>query len=457
MQRGSQTFLPSPSVCRHGPRLLVITACIFAIASLAHPARELYGQEAGAQSDSPTSLSGPLKIVKLLWKSNPGTAASTLSRSILTAVERDAIAELRQSLSVLLAETEAVVAAANESDPRYAASLATQALLDSESSHWEPRLARALDNLGGGEQAELLWRVWMATGPQAAGEYLALALRQPQGSPESAAWKSVMIREALAADRQRTAMLVLEVWSDLDAKQQTATIEPLTVNATSMHLLLTAIESGHVSKDLLNTNQLRKWLASGDAAIASKIESIWGSIRQADDAERQRLVAETLARLQSGARGSAAKGAQVFDRVCSQCHLLHGRGFEVGPNISGNGRGNLQQLVSNVLDPSLVIGEAFQAKTVLTYDGEVISGLVAAENAQFLKLKVQGGKLVEFDKEEDIEQIKTSTKSLMPEGVEGQMTEQELNDLFAYLCLLKPLGSEDNELIPGTPENFVQP
>jgi putative heme-binding domain-containing protein len=135
---------------------------------------------------------------------------------------------------------------------------------------------------------------------------------------------------------------------------------------------------------------------------------------------------------------------------------LHGRGFEVGPNIVGNGRGNLQQLVSNILDPSLVIGEAFQAKTVLTVDGEVATGLVAAENERYLKLRVQGGKILEFRKDE-IEQLKASTQSLMPEGVEAQMTPQELYDLLAYLCLLAPPDAASNELIPGTPEAFVQP
>jgi hypothetical protein len=74
-----------------------------------------------------------------------------------------------------------------------------------------------------------------------------------------------------------------------------------------------------------------------------------------------------------------------------------------------------------------------------------------------LKIKVQGGKVVEFNKEEDIEQVQASSKSLMPEGIEAQLTQQELVDLFAYLSLLKPLGADDNELIPGTPDTLVAP
>ncbi len=72
-----------------------------------------------------------------------------------------------------------------------------------------------------------------------------------------------------------------------------------------------------------------------------------------------------------------------------------------------------------------------------------------------MTLKVPGGKLVELDREEDIEQIKDSDKSLMPDGLEQQMNEQELLDLFAYLSLTKPLTAADNGTIPGTPDKLI--
>ncbi len=192
--------------------------------------------------------------------------------------------------------------------------------------------------------------------------------------------------------------------------------------------------------------------------LVAAIESVWGHIRESDDAERQKLVQQKLQLLRkSDSRGSITRGQQVFTRVCAQCHQLHGQGFEVGPAITNNGRGNLEQLVSNVFDPSLVIGAAFQAKTVLTADGEVVSGLVVADDERFVKLKVQGGKVLEFRKPDDIEQVKASNKSLMPEGLEAQVTDQELIDLFAYLCLTKAPDATDNELISGTPPQLVNP
>ena len=68
-------------------------------------------------------------------------------------------------------------------------------------------------------------------------------------------------------------------------------------------------------------------------------------------------------------------------------------------------------------------------------------------------IKVQGGK-EETIPAEDIEEFKQDKKSLMPEGVENQMTTQELADLFALLTLEGPPTAKDNAKISGTPENL---
>lgn len=405
-----------------------------------------------------TSLAGPLKIVKLLWASNPSNAATTLTRSISTCIARGDLATLREALGPLQQQTQAVLSADDPSDPRYAPALAT-ALLDGSLEQPTITLERALHEVQSMDQRQMLWQLWLLIDAPATQDYFLSQLAGTAGSANPSPderWTNILISSALSGHRNWTSRALIEHWQQLSPAAALAAIEPLTSNAESMGLLLDGIEQGNISRDLINANQLRKWLSSDNVALAARIEAIWGAVRVEDDAARQLLVTQTLQQLSDGAHGSASRGSRVFDRVCSQCHVLHSRGFEVGPNIAQNGRGNLQQLVSNILDPSLVIGEAFQAKTVLTVDGQVVSGLVAAENDRYLSLKVQGGEIVEFDKE-DIEQVKTSSKSLMPEGVESQMQPQELFDLLAYLCLLGPLDSPDNELVPGTPTDFIQP
>ncbi len=425
---------------------LVVTACL--VGKLRSSAQE------DESASPPPNLSGPVKIAGLLWKPNPKSAAATLVRTIEKAFDRGMLPELRDALSPLAPKLSEVVAADSATDPRFGISLAATALLGPHSVDLSPRIRSALGKFREESSRELLLRVWFHTDKKSALDYFVDSLAADEIPTP---WKVIVMREAVASDRSRATHTILSEWPTLSQAAKIAAIEPLTSSADSMAALVDAIRAKRINKDLVNTNQLRKWLASDDLQLKQKITSVWGTIREVDDAERQKLVEETLGHLRSGVTGSAGRGRQIFQRVCSQCHVLHGEGYEVGPNIVNNGRGSLEQLVSNVLDPSLVVGVAFQAKTVLTVDGQIVSGLIAAENDRYLRLKIQGGKTVEFDKQEDIEDVQDSTKSLMPEGVESQMTRQELQDLFAYLCLLGPPDSPDNALIPGTPEGFVVP
>ena len=409
-----------------------------------------FAQEAGEQPSS--NLAGSIKIVKLLWKANPTSAANTLSKSLTVALERDQQSALAESLAPLKELLEQAVA--SESDSRHSVSLAALALIQSSDIHVKNKLRDAIEK-GTSENLDVLIRTWFKVDAENAFNHFAAHLG------DSSKAMPLLTQFALSTDRLRAAELLLQSWSKLPRDQQVTAIEPMTAQAATMLKLVSAVKAGAINKELINTNQLRKWQSSGDTALTAAIESVWGRIRESDNAARQKLVQDRLKLLRgkdsqgTESNGSVARGQLVFNRVCAQCHQLHGLGLEVGPNITNNGRGNLDQLISNILDPSLVIGNAFQARTVLTVDGEVVAGLVVADDDRFLRLKVQGGKVMEFDKSKDIEQVKTSTKSLMPDGLEEQMTEQEFIDLCALLCLVKAPTEADNELIPGTPANLV--
>jgi putative heme-binding domain-containing protein len=150
--------------------------------------------------------------------------------------------------------------------------------------------------------------------------------------------------------------------------------------------------------------------------------------------------------------GDPHAGAAVFKKLCAQCHKIHGEGEEVGPDITLNGRGSYEQLLSNVFDPSLVIGAAYEATTVATRDGRVLTGLIAEESPERIVLRLQGGKL-EAIARSGVEELASSPLSLMPEDLEKQLSERELADLFAFLTLDRPPGDPAARPISGTPRN----
>jgi putative heme-binding domain-containing protein len=244
--------------------------------------------------------------------------------------------------------------------------------------------------------------------------------------------------------------VVLADYPQMEADLQPRAIELLSQRPAWSKQLLEAIGRKMVAANALNVNQVRKLLASKDPEIVKRVKALWGSIREERNPEREKVVAEMRTFLRQN-HGDPIAGGRVFKNVCAQCHRIYGEGQDVGPDITANGRSDFDQLLSNVFDPSLVIGAAYQAVTLATTKGQVIVGLVVEDNANRVVLKLQGGKLETIPRG-DVDEITVSKVSLMPEGLEKQLKPREIADLFAFLCLDKPPSDPAAKKIPGTPK-----
>src|SRR5262249_47214286 len=250
-------------------------------------------------------------------------------------------------------------------------------------------------------------------------------------------------------DDKRVSVTVLDAYESMEPDLQPRAIELLTQRSDWSKQLLKAIGDKKVSSSALNANQIRKLLASKDAEMVKQVKAIWGTVREGRNPEREKVVKDMGSFLRKN-RGDAKAGIVVFRNLCGQCHKIYGEGFDVGPDLTGNGRASFDQLVSNVFDPSLVIGAAYQATTGQTTKGRTLTGLVVEDNARRVVLKVQGGKLETVPRNE-IDEISVSPVSLMPEGIEKQLKPKEIADLFAFLVLDKPPDDPAAKHIPGTP------
>ena len=267
---------------------------------------------------------------------------------------------------------------------------------------------------------------------------------------ESARPLHVAVLTGLArGDDPAIAQAVLDNYPQLAPDAQAAAIELLTRRAAWTRPLLAQIADKRIPQNALNVNHVRKLLALGDPAISKQVASVWGTIREGRDPAREQFVAE-MKKLISTSKGNAKSGAAVFSKVCGQCHKIYGQGQEVGPDITANGRASFDQLLSNVFDPSLVIGAAYQPRTVRTVDARVVTGLLVEDNDQRIVLKLQGGKL-ETIARGDVDAVRVSELSLMPEGLEKQLKAEEIADLFAFILLDKPPDDPQARRIPGSP------
>ena len=253
----------------------------------------------------------------------------------------------------------------------------------------------------------------------------------------------------------RVAQMVLQQYSHFPPALQGRAIEVLTQRTAWSTALLHAVGDGRVPRQALHASQVAKLLASKNTALVELVRRNWGSVRTEKSPLREQVIQEIRIRLER-TRGNAKQGQAEFHKICGQCHRIHGTGQDVGPDITRNGRSSFEQLLSNVLDPNLVIGAAYQARTVVTTDGRVLAGLVVEDNPQRIVLKIQGGKR-EVIPRGDIEELQVSRLSLMPEGVENQLPPQQLANLFAFLTLDRSPFDPEAKLIPGTPATLHAP
>jgi len=213
--------------------------------------------------------------------------------------------------------------------------------------------------------------------------------------------------------------------------------------------LLDAVLANKLPKGVLNANHLRKILESNDREALWAIEKAFGRIREERNPEREKVVAEMTTYFREHI-GNPHRGQTVFRNLCAQCHTIYGEGGAVGPDITANGRASFEQLLSNVFDPSLVIGPAYQVTTVVTKDGRNLTGLIAEDNEQRIVVRMPG-EGEETVPRNNVKYTRVSKLSMMPEGLEASLDRKDLSDLFAFLSLDKPPTDATAKLIPGAP------
>ena len=139
-------------------------------------------------------------------------------------------------------------------------------------------------------------------------------------------------------------------------------------------------------------------------------------------------------------KGDIANGAKIFANAspgCANCHIVNGRGIELGPNLSEIGtKLGKDALIESILEPSAGVSFGFEAWNFTLKNGDEAYGLLASETADEVAVKAVGGIITRLKKSE-IESRQQSKLSIMPSGLQAAMTAQELVDLVEYLASLK--------------------
>ena len=197
--------------------------------------------------------------------------------------------------------------------------------------------------------------------------------------------------------------------------------------------LLAAVEADKVPRGDLTADLVRQLRNLRDKDVDARIQKVWGSVRETT-ADRARNIARFKAMLTAKASRppDASLGRAVFARTCQQCHTLFGVGGKVGPDLTGSNRADLDYVLSNVLDPSALIGRDYLAHTIATEDGRVLTGIIRGEDKDTITL-VTANETIVLPKTEVAER-RQSEQSMMPEDLWTPLSEHEVRSLVRYLA-----------------------
>lgn len=236
------------------------------------------------------------------------------------------------------------------------------------------------------------------------------------------------IRTLAAFDDPRVAHHLLVRYAALSPADKAEAILTLSGRPITAQALLVALKQNTIPKRDITAFAARQL----QLVLGPSFVDFWGPVaqpaadKQADIAKYKRLLTDA-----EFARANVSQGRALFERTCIACHTLYGQGGNIGPDLTGSNRANLDYILTEIINPSEVMQESYQLVTVTTRDGRTLSGNAAAEDAQQLTLRLIGQDTT-IAKSEILSREK-SPVSMMPEGLLKSLTTEEVRDLLAYL------------------------
>jgi len=217
------------------------------------------------------------------------------------------------------------------------------------------------------------------------------------------------------------------VWSELSPELRISAIQVWLSRAAWSNDLLNRIENGQINRGSLDLSQKDRLIRYPNGSIAERAKLL---LQDAGMSSRKQIVDTYRGTLEE--KGDASSGSLVYLRACASCHRRETAGYEVGPNLATVVNHSSEKLLINILDPNADIQPGYQAYNVLLESGEVLSGLLTGETANSITLKQANGTTRTISRLE-IEKLRNTNLSFMPEGMEAVLSQKDVADLIAFL------------------------
>jgi putative heme-binding domain-containing protein len=140
--------------------------------------------------------------------------------------------------------------------------------------------------------------------------------------------------------------------------------------------------------------------------------------------------------------GDAQNGERIFRANCSSCHMVNGRGGQLGPDLSRIGSGRSRPILLNkVRGTSDTVRPGYEAVTVVTRDGQRIRGVKKNEDEFSIQIIDMRERLQGYLKA-NLTEIVTEPRTVMPAYGAERLSDRDLDDLLQYLTTLRRVDTD---------------
>jgi len=218
-----------------------------------------------------------------------------------------------------------------------------------------------------------------------------------------------------------------KAWPRMTPAVRAAALDVVLSRPVHARAFLTAIEQDRIPATDLDATRLTRLVKSSDAEVRRLAERVGQKSKLSPRAD---VVAAYQKSLEL--KGDAARGKVLFTQNCATCHRIADVGTEIGPNLSAMKARGAEAVLLNVLDPNREVNGQYVEYLVETKDGRSLSGLLASESSAAVTLLKPGGQTETIARAE-IDKLRGTGLSLMPEGLERTLDPQAVADVIAFV------------------------
>ena len=216
-------------------------------------------------------------------------------------------------------------------------------------------------------------------------------------------------------------------WSALSPLVRSELLDELLSSEARCGQLLTAIEEANVKVSEIGASHRSQLLKHRSSAIRKRSELLWG-----DEVETNRSQVVTQFQDVLALMGDPANGRTVFTRTCSVCHKVGEIGYQVAPDLASVKNKSTADLLISILDPNRETQPNFNAYNVITVQGRNHNGIISSETSNSVTLRKAEAK-EDVVLRDNIDEMTATGISLMPEGLEKDLSRQQIADVIAFI------------------------